>query len=145
MQTHIKPWPAPGTVVSVAAGPLGLFRHVGIVSGRCSSDMPMVISNSARARQVAEEPWPVFSAGTEVRVLARQPELGGWAVVEQARSLLGKPWDLLGYNCEHFVAEACGEPIESMQLRRWGAAAAIIAVIAIINAAGKGSGRPALS
>jgi hypothetical protein len=53
--------PAPGSIVSVPA--YILFRHKGIVSDRWHGGKPMVISNSARAGGVAEEPWDVFTSG----------------------------------------------------------------------------------
>lgn len=105
----------PGTLVSVMVGP---FKHYGIVSGRAIGGMPHVISNSRRKGAVAEEPVSVFSGGKSIKVHGRLGELSPSAVVSRARSQLGKTYNLLRWNCEHFVRWAYGIKVESPQLQR---------------------------
>jgi len=106
----------PSTVVGVWVGP---FLHVGIVSDhRSFNGLPYVISNSARAGHGAEEPWDVFSGGRIVYQVDGLESALPWPVVlTRARNVLCKKWDLLGWNCEHFVREALGIRVESPQLQ----------------------------
>lgn len=114
----------PGTVVSVWVFPF--FRHTGIVSDRTIGDKPMVISNSARADGVAEEPWEVFVAGQGVRVEGFPGSLPPWAVVHRARALIGAQYHPLKWNCEHLTSYAHGFEPKSPQL-----ALVVVAALAI--------------
>ena len=103
----------PGTVVSVWIFPF--FRHKGIVSDRFYGDKPMVISNSARADRVTEEPWDVFADGQPVVVEGYPSNLPTWAVVHRARELIGVRYDLFRWNCEHLTSYAHGSVPRSPQ------------------------------
>ncbi|MFP5211761.1 MAG: hypothetical protein ACLGPL_00125 [Acidobacteriota bacterium] len=106
----------PGTVVSVR---VGFFFHVGIVSDRhdCNG-LPYVISNSARVGRGAEESWDVFSGGKTVyQEIGLESALPWPFVLVRAGNLMPKKWDLLSWNCEHFVREALGIKVESPQLQ----------------------------
>ena len=119
---------SPGTVVSVPV--FGLLSHVGIVSDRVGHDgCPMVISNSQRRRGGAEESWSDFTQGKEAKVEPLSSSLPWWEVLDRARSRLGRRWDLLVWNCEHFVRYSLGLEPKSPQLRA--VAGAILVVVAL--------------
>ena len=113
----------PGTVVSVPV--FKLFRHKGIVSDRFINGCPMVISNSARAGGVAEEPWEVFAAGQAATVEEYPSTLPGYVILQRARQHIGTKYQLFDWNCEHLVSHAHGKRPESPQV----AAAIIVAVL----------------
>jgi hypothetical protein len=119
----------PGTVVSIWVFPF--FRHRGIVSDRFSGDKPMVLSNSARAGGVAEEPWDAFAAGQHVFVEGYPSSLPPSAVLYRARSLVGTKYHLLGWNCEHLVNHAHGLAPKSPQVAIIIAAALIAGLVAL--------------
>jgi len=119
----------PGTVVSVWVFPF--FRHRGIVSDRFCGDKPMVISNSARAKGVAEEPWEVFAAGQEVAVEGYPGSLPTFVVIHRVRALIGVPYDLFRWNCDHLTTYAHGLEPNSPQLAFVTAVAVVVGVIAI--------------
>lgn len=116
-------WPVPGTIVSIPI--LVLFRHKGIVSDRLYNGKPTVISNSARAGGVCEEPWDTFAAGCIVTPEGYPSALPGHEVVQRARSVIGTPYRLLDWNCDYVVAFAHGLKLGSPQV------AATLAVLAL--------------
>jgi|SRR5581483_965198 len=125
-------WPRPGAIVSV---PIFLgFHHKGIVSDRWYRGKPMVISASARTREVREEPWDTFTGGRDVTV-ERNPEfLEGMRIVYRARSRIGTPYDLFAFNCEHLVSYSLGRQPQSPQL----AVTALVLVVGLIALGARG-------
>jgi hypothetical protein len=121
----------PGTVVSVWVFPF--FRHKGIVSDQWYGGKPRVISNSARAGGVAEEPWDVFAAGQTVISEGHPSNLPSYEVLDRARSLIGTKYQLLNWNCEHLTRYAHGLEPQSPQV----AATLLIAAVAIGVAAAR--------
>jgi len=109
-----KPWPRPGTVVSVAI--LLVYRHKGVVSDRWHNGQPMVISSSARSGGVREEPWGVFAHGREINSEGYPGKLPTWEVLQRARSLIGSAYGLFNRNCEHFVSHVHGLEPKSPQV-----------------------------
>jgi len=91
----------------------------------------MVLSNSARAKGVAEEPWDVFAAGQQVFVEGYPSGLPPSAVIYRARSQIGSTYDLLNWNCEHLISYAHGSPLKSPQVAFVMAAALIAGLIAV--------------
>ncbi|MCB2102027.1 MAG: hypothetical protein KDE22_14215 [Rhodobacterales bacterium] len=104
----------PGTVV---AARFGFYKHVGIVSDRWDRDGPMVISNSKRSGHGAEEGMRLFAAGTPVRIVGFPGTLPPDEVLARARAVMTRPYDLLTWNCEHFIRHAHGLPRYSPQMR----------------------------
>lgn len=98
----IHSWPQPGTVVSIPT--FLIYRHKGIVSDRWRNGKPMIISNSARAGGVQEEPWDVFAEDHIINVDGYPSGSPNYEVVNRAHSLIGTQYDLFNWNCEHFVA-----------------------------------------
>ncbi|HEV2174698.1 MAG TPA: lecithin retinol acyltransferase family protein [Nitrospira sp.] len=104
----------PGTVIFIWLFPF--FRHRGIVSDRYCGDKPMVISNSARAGGVIEEPWDAFAAGQSVQVEGYPSRLAPWIVVQRARDCVGTRYSLVNWNCDHLVSDAHGLVTRSPQV-----------------------------
>lgn len=121
-------FPRPGIVISV---PTHLFyRHRGIVSDRWYGGKPMVISGSARRGCVAEEPWDEFSQGAAVTIENYPTTLPPQEIVQRARTHVGSRYRLLDWNCEHLVAQACGQPPHSPQVAATVAMACLVVLVA---------------
>lgn len=112
-QSLAFPYPPPGSVVSVPF--LLVYRHLGIVSDRWHGGKPMVISNSARVGGVREDPWDVFTQNRPVTVESNAPALFPAETISRARSHIGTGYDVLKWNCEHFVSYAQGQKPSSPQ------------------------------
>lgn len=125
---------SPGTVIAVWIGPI---QHVGVVSDRMYGLHSSVISNSHRAGRVIEEPLPVFAGGRPVHVVGYLGNLSPQQVLQRARSRIGEAWDLLRWNCEHFVRWAHDTRPYSPQLIT---GAALLAAIALLVASGNKKG-----
>jgi len=107
-------YPPPGTAVIVD---FGIYKHLGIVTDQWYEEKPMVISNSYRRRGVYEEPWDAFSCNNEVCVHRLLDSTDYQPVLDRARSKTGTRWNLLVWNCEHFVSWVCGRKSHSPQLK----------------------------
>ena len=76
----------------------------------------MVISNSARAGGIAEEPWDAFTSG-QPSLLEHQPaHTPAWQVLARARNAPNSAYNAISWNCETFVAYCYGLPHRSPQL-----------------------------
>ncbi|MCG8094859.1 MAG: lecithin retinol acyltransferase family protein [Candidatus Thiodiazotropha endolucinida] len=104
----------PGTIVSVAVGPI---THFGIVSDRADFGRPKIISTSKRTGQVAEEKAETFANGGKIKLHGYPSQLPPFVVLRKARNKLGTKYDVFNWNCEHFVRWAHGLKPESPQLR----------------------------
>jgi len=113
----IAMWPgvSAGEVVSVPYGP---FRHVGIAAVSPFDGSLSVISNSKRRGRVVEQSWSGFAAGQRYRLEPRLGSLPGAEVVRRARRAIGRTYNPLAFNCEHFIRQAHGVRAESPQLQR---------------------------
>ena len=119
----------PGTIVAVN---FGLYEHVGIVTDQFHDGMPMVISNSYRKGGVFEEPWNDFTCHQEVIVRDYPGRLSADSVLIRARSRIGSRWNLLHWNCEHFVFWAHGLKAHSPQLISMFTCISVIAGISLV-------------
>ena len=102
----MRQWPTPGSIISVPA--YVLLRHKGIVSDRWYGGKPMVISASARVGHGAEEPWDVFTSGQQWAYEGYPGSLQPWEVLQRARALLTKAYDLFAWNCDTFAYASHG-------------------------------------
>ncbi len=107
-------WPAPGTIVYTLF--LGVFRHKGVVSNRWWNGKPMVIANSLATRGVAEVTWDDFTAGQQGFVEGYPSNLSPLEVLYNARCMIGQPYNVASFNCEHFVAACHGQQPSSPQV-----------------------------
>lgn len=115
-----------GTVVGVR---FGLIEHVGIVTDRTIDGMPAVISNSRARGGVCEEPLSGFAAGRPVRLHRAMSDMPGHEVAYRARRMVGRRYDVLRFNCEHFVRIAHGLKPRSPQV--YGAVALAAGALAV--------------
>ena len=110
----IAHYPPAGTVIWVRA--YLVFKHRGIVTDSWLGGKPVVITNSP-SDGVIEQSWDEFSSGQTPMVEDDfLPTLPVREVIARARSLLGRTYDVLGFNCDHFVNFAHGKPVTSYQL-----------------------------
>ncbi|MFL6621148.1 MAG: lecithin retinol acyltransferase family protein [Sulfurifustis sp.] len=103
-----------GTVVSVPV--FGIYRHKAIVTDQYVDRKPLVIACSAKSGQVKEETWDAFAEGKDVTVEGHLGKLHPLAVLNRARTCLGKSYNVFFWNCEHFVFYAHGLEPHSPQL-----------------------------
>lgn len=105
---HQRILPA-GTVLKIRCS---TYWHYGISDGQ-----GYVVHNSKKWRQVARETEAEFAEGhaiVESNIQGDDPDMA----VAYALCQLGRPYDLFSQNCEQFVREAHGLPIECTQFQR---------------------------
>lgn len=118
----------PGTVLMVDCQ---WFWHTGILTEALPGRERTVISASSEHGEVIEQSVAAFAAGREVRVEGYLGSLPPEHVLVRARAMLGKRYDLLVSNCEHFVRYAHGlVPISPQLWKALGVAAVCLVVIA---------------
>ena len=107
----------PGTVIEVC---YPIFKHYAIVSDQFVDGHPTLISLSRRTNTVTEEPWQQVTQGRRVNISPIHGQLPGDIVVANARACVRAKdlrWNLLTFNCEHFVQLVHGLPVESGQVQ----------------------------
>jgi len=102
-----------GTVISV---PKGLIEHYGIYTTHPYWGFSTVISNSGKHGKVVEESLQEFSGNKTIKINGYPGNLPPNKVVQNARSLLNRPYNVFTSNCEHFVRKVHGEDESSPQL-----------------------------
>ncbi len=90
-----------GDKMSVA-GRLGV-RHYGIYVGQIGGYLDAVVHNSKTEMKVVLEELSTFADGKEIKIEQHAPPDYEQVVVERALQLLGTKYDLIDFNCEHFV------------------------------------------
>ena len=101
-----------GTVISVPKPP---FIHFGILIFTPFREA-LVISNSFRRNQVIIETLAEFCSGRKFKVHNMWGGFSSTEVELRARQLIGSRYSPSKYNCEHFVRQVHGLPVESPQL-----------------------------
>lgn len=114
-QHAIWAYPA-GTVVRVSHG---LYDHVALLGERQVAGERSVLAFSAEAGGFVEQPFSAFAGGRTVTVDGYPGKLPSTIVLWRARAMQGRPYSWSNFNCEHFVRQAHGLPIESPQLHQW--------------------------
>lgn len=99
------------------------IEHYGIVTG-----LGTVISASKRTGFVLEECIETFSGGHHVVSIGYPSTLNPIEVISQARTFLGRKWNLFFDNCQHFATECHGEK-KSPQLQAAFGACVVLALI----------------
>lgn len=122
-------YPTAGSIVSVPM--YFVLRHKGLVSDRWYAGKPMVISNSAQ-KGVTEEPWDAFTNDSPWKDEGYPGTSPPWMVLRHARSPLSRPYNIVTWNCEHFVSYCHGLVPTSPQV----AAVALCAIIGAVAATG---------
>jgi hypothetical protein len=77
----------------------------------------MVICNSSRFG-VVEQSWDEFQEGQDVKLEGYPGSFPYYEVLRRARSFIGRPYNLIQFNCDHFVNDAHGLPVASDQMKR---------------------------
>ena len=125
----------PGTIVNAPMkGWLGLTRHFGIVTKKRGSDgLPIVVANALASRGPAEELWTKFTEGQAHEQAYYPSKLPPELVLYNAYSMFGTRYNLISWNCEHFVNACHGLHPTSRQVTGL-ALAAVIGGLAIAAA-----------
>ena len=111
----------PGTIIAVK---YPMYKHFAIVSDRNyvknSAYMPMLISLSHRTGTVKEEPWDIVVGDKSIELSSIAGQYSSSQVLSRARICMNQNmrYNLLYFNCEHFVRYTHGLPIESIQVKR---------------------------
>lgn len=120
----------PGDVVE-RMGFLGT-RHKGIFAGWDRGGRGLVVHN-AKNEFVKWDFLQNFAAGLPVKIssrVARNP-YEQRLIVKRAQSLLGRPYQLLSFNCDHFVTYAQTGKAQSSQLQAFAGVATSVAILAV--------------
>jgi hypothetical protein len=114
----------PGDVVK-RPGPWGT-DHLGLFACIDVLGQQWVIHN-AKDECVRWDLLESFAAGSSVSLVRRAPNAyEGAVIVKRAQMLLGRRYDLINFNCEHFVTCAIAGNAVSPQLR--GAVVSLVAL-----------------
>lgn len=105
------------------------YWHWGIVTDSWEGGEQTVISCSGLRRMVIEEPMSIFRQGNSVEPRDFPPALPVREVLVRARGKLGQRYDLLNWNCEHFVYDSFGLVKQSPQLQQLAICAIGLAIL----------------
>lgn len=78
----------------------GGVKHFGIYIGSGN-----IIDNSPSLGRVSIRSLRDFSPASKINVLKHQSKYTGFEIVERAMQRLGRPYNILTQNCEHFVTD----------------------------------------
>lgn len=117
-------------VGQVVASPRFLYSHLGIVTDHWKNGEQMVISCSEHCNMVVEEPMSTFRQGNSIEQRPSPSNLSTQKVLMRARNKLGQPYDILNWNCEHFVYDSFACQKQSPQLQ---IALFLVGVIGIVK------------
>lgn len=92
-----------------------LYSHVGIATDHMKNGEQLVISCSGKSGKVVLEPLSEFSAGRGVKRIPAPSALAPDQALRRAYSMLGKPYSIRSFNCEHFLNVAYGLAPKSPQ------------------------------
>ena len=125
----------PGTIVNAPMkGWLGLTRHFAIVTRKRGADgLPIVVANARESGGPAEESWSKFTGGVPHERAYYPSRLPPDQVLYNAYSMFGTRYNLISWNCEHFVNACHGLPVTSRQVTGF-ALAAMVGGIALAAA-----------
>lgn len=95
---------------------LSIRWHAGIQHDGIYTGAGTVIAASKRTGMVCEQTLEDFADGRKIKSKGYPSDLSPDLVLAGARSKIGKKYNLLGYNCQHFASECHGKK-QSRQLR----------------------------
>ncbi len=111
---------------------LSINWHMGVEHDGIYTKQGTVIAGSKRSGYVVEESLETFSGGRKIRSKGFPSDLSGEEVERNARTKIGKSYNLFGYNCQHFATECHGRK-QSRQLRSTMWSIAGIAIIGLLT------------
>ncbi len=109
------------------AGPFPTW-HYGVVVGRREDGEILVVHNDKDLRQVVQATLADFAKDRPVEMVQRAAKGTERAVAERAAELLGQPYDLWNFNCEHVANYAVTGEATSPQV--WSALIALGVAVA---------------
>lgn len=125
----------PGTIVNAPMRGWWLTRHFGIVSAKRGADgMPVMLANSQNRGGPGEESWAQFTEGNRHDRAYYPSSLAPEDVLANAYGLFGTRYNLMSWNCEHFVNASHGLRPTSRQVIGGIALAAVVGGLAIAAA-----------
>lgn len=101
--------------IEVVTVPWMIFRHRGLMV-TFPDGQQWVYANSP-ASGVGRQTLAEFSLGRKIETSPISSLLSPHEIVIRAESMIGKPYNLFTWNCDHFVAAALGREPESPQLQ----------------------------
>lgn len=101
--------------IEIVSVPWMIFRHRGL-KVTFPGGQQWVYANSP-ASGVVRQTLAEFALGRNIETFPLPSPVSPYEVVSRAESMLGKPYNLLSWNCDHFVAAALGREPESPQLQ----------------------------
>lgn len=106
-------------MLQVAIVHMGLYQHWALLSDRVRGGKPMLISNTWRNGTVKEESWDQVVGNRHFELRNIQINTSPSAILTRARSRIDRvKYDLLQYNCEHFVREIITGVAKSAQIKQ---------------------------
>lgn len=110
----------------------GLTKHYAICTGHSPSGRPCFVHNTPAGgvEHVLEE---TFAKGRPIYIEQRAQPGQEESVAARALALVGRQYDLLGFNCEHVANFAANGRAESGQVRRALVSVAGAVVVALLN------------
>ena len=98
---------------------MGLYEHWALLSDKVSGGKPMLISNTWRNGTVKEEAWDQVVGGRPYKIHAVKPSSPAHVILTKARNAAGHvKYDLIRYNCEHFINDMITGVAKSSQVRQ---------------------------
>mgnify|MGYP000008766014 CR=1 FL=1 len=98
---------------------MGLYQHWALLSDRTRDGKPMLISNTRRNGTVKEESWDQVVGNRQFKVHYIQINTSPSLILARARNCINRvKYDLLQYNCEHFVREVITGVAKSTQVKQ---------------------------
>ena len=99
---------------------MGLYQHWALLSDRTKNGKPMLISNTRRNGTVKEESWDQVVGNRQFEVHNIQISTSPSLILARARGCIDRvKYDLLQYNCEHFVREIITGIAKSTQIKQF--------------------------
>lgn len=127
----MKRFLSPATVIEVDCG---LYKHAALVTDVFGADgFPTVIHNSMCFGGVQETTWAECVQNRTYTIAWSADTLTAPFVLIRARSAIGSRYNLLTFNCDHFIRWVFGLRPESPQLKAWAALGLFACTAAILS------------
>jgi hypothetical protein len=115
--------------------PTGVWHH-GIVRRllpRWDGGVEVQIANNVKLAGVSVSDWHVFADGREIILHRRALASEVPAILRRVDESMGKTYDLLTQNCEHFASYAFTGKAESKAVQGAGVVAAVLVLVGLLS------------